>query len=41
MHGLNGYNSKKDLIIDAGNSGTLGRLLLGLLVNFKKSVKVR
>ena len=38
--GLNGYNSKKDLIIDAGNSGTLGRLLLGLLVNFKKSVKV-
>ena len=38
--GLNGYNSKKDLVIDAGNSGTLGRLLLGLLVNFKKSVKV-
>jgi 3-phosphoshikimate 1-carboxyvinyltransferase len=31
--GLNGYNYKKKIIIDAKNSGTLGRLLLGLLIN--------
>ena len=27
---------KKILTIDAGNSGTLGRLILGLLVNYQK-----
>ena len=30
--GINGYNYKKKIIIDAKNSGTLGRLLLGLLI---------
>ena len=29
--GLNGFNYKKNLILDAGNSGTLGRLIMGLL----------
>ena len=27
------YKINKNLILDAGNSGTLGRLILGLLVN--------
>ena len=31
--GINGYKYKKDLVIDAKNSGTLGRLILGLLIN--------
>ena len=34
--GLNSYNYKNNLILNAGNSGTLGRLLLGLLVHSKK-----
>ncbi len=31
--GINGFKYKKNLKIDAQNSGTLGRLILGLLVN--------
>ena len=31
--GIDGYKYKKNLTIDAQNSGTLGRLILGLLVN--------
>ena len=31
--GINGYKYKKNLTLDAQNSGTLGRLILGLLVN--------
>ena len=31
--GLNGYKYKENLTINAENSGTLGRLILGLLVN--------
>jgi 3-phosphoshikimate 1-carboxyvinyltransferase len=31
--GIDGYTYKKDLTIDAQNSGTLGRLILGLLIN--------
>ena len=31
--GIDGYKYKKNLTIDAENSGTLGRLILGLLVN--------
>ena len=34
--GLNGYNYKNNLTLNAGNSGTLGRLLLGLLIHSKK-----
>ena len=36
--GLNSYNYKKNLTLNAGNSGTLGRLLLGLLVHSKKKI---
>ena len=31
--GSNNFNYKKNLTLDAGNSGTLGRLILGLLVH--------
>ncbi len=34
--GLNGFKPKNNTVIDAGNSGTLGRLILGLLVKTKK-----
>ena len=41
----NGFNfenlrNKKKLILNAGNSGTLGRLILGLLINSKKKIKL-
>ena len=35
--GLN-YKSNKKMILNAGNSGTLGRLILGLLVNTKNKI---
>ena len=35
-NGLNGFNFKKKITLDAGNSGTLARLLPGLLVHSKK-----
>tara|TARA_B110000027_G_scaffold27956_1_gene30606 strand:- start:744 stop:2066 length:1323 start_codon:yes stop_codon:yes gene_type:complete len=38
--GLNGYKYKNNLSLDAGNSGTLGRLLLGLLVHTTKKIKL-
>ncbi len=38
--GLNGYRYKKNTILDAGNSGTLGRLILGLLVHSKVKIKL-
>jgi 3-phosphoshikimate 1-carboxyvinyltransferase len=38
--GLNSYNYKKNLTLNAGNSGTLGRLILGLLINSKKKIKI-
>ena len=34
--GLNGFIYKKRNVLNAGNSGTLGRLILGLLVHSKK-----
>ena len=39
-NGLNGFKAKNNTIIDAGNSGTLGRLILGLLVKFEKKIKL-
>ena len=39
--GLNGFRYKDNLILDAGNSGTLGRLILGLLVHSKKKVMLK
>ena len=37
--GLNGFNFKKNCVLNAGNSGTLARLILGLLIHTKKKNK--
>ena len=39
-YGLNGFNIKENTVLNAGNSGTLARLILGLLVKSKKQVKL-
>ncbi len=39
--GLNGFKYGDNLILNAGNSGTLGRLILGLLVHSKKKVSLK
>ena len=39
-NGMNGYKYKKNLVINAQNSGTLGRLILGLLVNTPTAIKL-
>ena len=36
--GLNGFSLKNNTIIDAGNSGTLARLIIGLLANSNKKI---
>ena len=38
--GLDGYKYKKKIVINAENSGTLGRLILGLLINSPYSIKL-
>ena len=38
--GLNSFKDKKNLTLNAGNSGTLGRLIIGLLVHYKNKVKI-
>ena len=38
--GLNGFKYKKKLLLNAGNSGTLGRIILGLLINSKNKIKL-
>ncbi len=38
--GINGYKYKKNIIINAQNSGTLGRLLIGLLINSQHAIKL-
>ncbi len=38
--GISGFNNNKNTKIYAGNSGTLARLILGLLVNTKKKVTI-
>ena len=38
--GIEGYKYKKNLIINAKNSGTLGRLILGLLINSPHTIKL-
>ena len=38
--GIDGYKYKKNLIVDAQNSGTLGRLILGLLINTPYPIKL-
>ena len=37
--GLN-YKQKENLILNAGNSGTLGRLILGLLINYDNKIRI-
>ncbi len=39
--GLNGFKYKNNLILNAGNSGTLGRLILGLLVHSKNKIRLK
>ena len=39
-NGLNGFNYKKNIVINAGNSGTFARLLLGLLTNTPYMLKI-
>ncbi len=34
------FNNKKKIVLNAGNSGTLGRLILGLLINSKNKIKL-
>jgi len=38
--GLNVFKNRKKIVLNAGNSGTLGRLILGLLVHHKSKVKI-
>ncbi len=38
--GMDGYKYNNGITIDAKNSGTLGRLILGLLVNTSKKIKI-
>jgi len=39
-NGINGFNYKNNLILNAKNSGTLGRLILGLLIKSSKKIKL-
>ena len=39
-NGINGFKYKKNLIINAKNSGTLGRLILGLLIKSPHKIKI-
>ena len=38
--GICGYRYKKNITINAKNSGTLGRLILGLLINSPYPIKL-
>ena len=38
--GLNGYKYKKNITLNAGNSGTLARLIMGLLIHTKNEIKI-
>ena len=39
-NGINGFKYKKNLVLNAKNSGTLGRLLLGLLIKSPQKIKL-
>ena len=39
-NGINGFKYKKNLTIDARNSGTFGRLILGLLIKSPQKIKL-
>ncbi len=38
--GINGYKYKNNTVINAENSATLGRLILGLIINCNKTIKL-
>ncbi len=38
--GLDGYKYKRNITLDAKNSGTLGRLILGLIINSPQTIKL-
>ncbi len=38
--GLNGYKYKKNITLNTGNSGTLARLIMGLLIHTKNEIKI-
>ena len=38
--GLNNFRNKKKIVLDAGNSGTLARLILGLLTHNNNKIKI-
>ena len=38
--GINGFKYKKNIVINAKNSGTLGRLILGLLIKSPYKIKL-
>ena len=38
--GINKFSYKKNLVLDCGNSATLGRLILGFLVHSKSKIKI-
>src|SRR5210317_1631297 len=38
--GINGFKYKKGIILNAGNSGTLARLILGLLIHSKNKITI-
>ena len=38
--GLNTFDYKSNITLNAGNSGTLGRLIMGLLIHSKKKIKI-
>jgi len=38
--GINGFDYKKNIVLDAGNSGTFARLILGLLVRSSNYIKL-
>ena len=39
--GLNGFSLKNNTIIDAGNSGTLARLIIGVLAKSNKMIELK
>jgi len=39
-NGVNGFKYKKNITLNCGNSGTLGRLIMGLLVHSKEKIKI-
>ncbi len=39
--GINGFDTSKSISLNAGNSGTFARLILGLLINSEKTITIK